>query len=264
MQADTQEWTNLVAKGLELKNRDENIQWEWGDLLLKAAPQNSHKDVVAKVINEFAKEVWPEFVDNDTVIKSKVATLREYREVAIAYSEGQRQMGVSYTIHRELRRLPTGRRQELLFTAAVENWSVSKARREAGLKAFANLTPQTAEEKVEAIKKFFLGNQGEEVASIILSDPEVSAVLVKISKDQNQETGSGSTSKKFYDSVSYLTSARTYIEKAIRALADETLDEEYRIRLKEAIAEVRNTLDWLESVASAEKSIEEALAEFSQ
>lgn len=142
-------------------------QWRIADDALEAtqlrAGRKADDETVLAVLEEFAADVG-------TI---SISTLRQYRDVAAAWPQAYRQPSVSWTVHREIRHHAD--RFNLIQRAATERWTVSTARREAGLKAFANLTPQTALEKADKINEW-LRDEKADVQHIVDQVPEEAAI----------------------------------------------------------------------------------------
>jgi hypothetical protein len=142
-------------------------QWRIADDALEAtqlrAGRGANDETILAVLEEFAADVG-------TI---SVSTLRQYRDVAAAWPPARREPTVSWTVHREIRHHED--RFKLVKRAAAEKWTVSTARREAGLKAFANLTPQTAIEKADKINEW-LRDEKADVQHIVDKVPEEAAI----------------------------------------------------------------------------------------
>lgn len=142
-------------------------QWRIADDALEAtqlrAGGKADDETVIAVLEEFAADVG-------TI---SLSTLRQYREIAAAWPRSKREPSVSWTVHREIRHHED--RFAMIKRAAAEKWTVSTARREAGLKAFANLTPQTAIEKADKINEWLRDNKAD-VQHIVDKVPEAAAI----------------------------------------------------------------------------------------
>jgi hypothetical protein len=87
----------LVAEGRALLSQEGNLNWRWGDLVLRVMPPGS-ADRAA--LDRWAEEIgWLE-------TGRSVATLLTFRTVALAWPEGKRCEGASFTVHAELAALP--------------------------------------------------------------------------------------------------------------------------------------------------------------
>lgn len=100
----------LISRGLELRERKDNISWELGDLAEMVTDEFG-----AKYLNEFSKGIGIE-----------VSTIRRYRDVSKIYEPEDREEYriLSWTHFRQVAAFPN--RLELLKRAADEGWSVEK------------------------------------------------------------------------------------------------------------------------------------------
>jgi hypothetical protein len=87
----------LVAEGRALLQQEGNLNWRWGDLVLRVMPPGSAD---RGTLVEWAEEIgWLE-------TGRTIATLLSFRTVALAWPPEKRLEGVSFTVHAELAALP--------------------------------------------------------------------------------------------------------------------------------------------------------------
>src|SRR3954447_12160630 len=88
---------SLVAEGRSLLTQEGNLNWRWGDLVLRVMPPGSAD---RGTLVEWAEEIgWLE-------TGRTITTLLTFRTVALAWPAEQRMEGVSFTVHAELAALP--------------------------------------------------------------------------------------------------------------------------------------------------------------
>jgi hypothetical protein len=137
----------LVAEGRTLLQQEGNLNWRWGDLVLRVMPPGSAD---RGTLVEWAEEIgWLE-------TGRTLGTLLSLRTVALAWPPDKRLPGVSFTVHAELAAVPN--RFELISPGLTKR----KARVLAGKK------PEIASRE----------QRGEVVAGL-LTDPEVVAQLAE-------------------------------------------------------------------------------------
>lgn len=87
----------LVAEGRALLQQEGNLNWRWGDLVLRVMPPGSAD---RGTLVEWAEEIgWLE-------TGRTITTLLTFRTVALAWPPERRLEGMSFTVHAELAALP--------------------------------------------------------------------------------------------------------------------------------------------------------------
>jgi hypothetical protein len=88
----------LVAEGRALLRQEGNLNWKWGDLVLRVMPPGSSD---RGAIVQWAEEIgWLE-------TGRQVTTLLTFRTVAMAWPPDTRCEGATFTVHAELAAMPT-------------------------------------------------------------------------------------------------------------------------------------------------------------
>lgn len=87
----------LVAEGRALLNQEGNLNWRWGDLVLRVMPPGS---TARGTLVQWAEEIgWLE-------TGRTITTLLTFRTVALAWPPDKRCDGASFTVHAELAAMP--------------------------------------------------------------------------------------------------------------------------------------------------------------
>lgn len=94
----TENWDDLVAEGIRLRDAEELNNWEWGDLLLKVAPANPSNAGRPKSGAQ-APNTLTRFA---AAVDVPASTLKERRYVAERWPEAKRRYDVPWRAHKEL------------------------------------------------------------------------------------------------------------------------------------------------------------------
>lgn len=248
---------SLVAEGRALLHQEGNLNWRWGDLVLRVMPPGSSD---RGTLVQWAEEIgWLE-------TGRTITTLLTFRTVALAWPPEKRIDGVSFTVHAELAAMPNR------FDVIKAGMTKRQARVVAGKK------PEIAskEQRGEVVAGLLSDN---EVLVQLAENPEFAKALRQASAEVAQRLEADAEAGRrerapglhradeVYSVFAHLGRARREIITAVQRFAEVDAREGHRAEALRLAQQTRDAADialaFFEGQASLQ-SLDEAVASWAE